>query len=223
MRLRLALRSLAKNPAFTAFAVAILALGIGANTAIFSVVSAVLLRPLAYQHPERIVTIRNAWKDGRTPLLMSAPDFHDYHDQSNVFSAMSIYNSEQVSVVVGHSGAYERVGAVSPEFFRVFEISALKGRLFTGEEADHPLVAIVSPSFWNRHFPEKGFEGGMTAQIDSKIFQRLMATILGLARRGDSLGKQLSGHCQTEARGQPRTSAGSTHDHRHPSAAPISG
>ena len=88
MDLKYALRSLLKNPGFTVLAVVVMALGIGANTAVFSVVNAVLLRPLAYRNPERIVSLSPLWKkSGRSGGTSSAPDFHDWHDQSAAFDA----------------------------------------------------------------------------------------------------------------------------------------
>jgi len=89
MDFKFALRSLGKNPGFTALAVIIMALGIGANTAVFSVVNAVLLRPLPYRDPGRIVTLASLWKKSGGAGQVSAPDFHDCHDQSSAFSAMA--------------------------------------------------------------------------------------------------------------------------------------
>src|ERR1700733_11011135 len=92
MDLKFAFRSLRKNPGFTILAVLVMALGIGANTAVFSVVNAVLLKPLDYHDPDRIVTLRNHWKDsGTDSKYISAPDFHDWHDQSTAFEAMALY------------------------------------------------------------------------------------------------------------------------------------
>src|SRR5204863_1940783 len=88
---RYALRSLRRQPAFALLAIATLALGIGANAAIFSVVNGVLLRPLAFREPDRIVAITNQWlKTGRRGTV-SAPDFHDWHDTTSSFSTMAYY------------------------------------------------------------------------------------------------------------------------------------
>src|SRR6266705_1583003 len=89
--LRFAGRMLLKNPGFTAVAVAIMALGIGANTAMFSVVNAVLLKPLAFADPDRIVTLSSLWKRSAGHGQVSAPDFHDWHHQSTAFEAMAYY------------------------------------------------------------------------------------------------------------------------------------
>src|SRR5205085_2224467 len=95
MDLRFALRSLLKNPGFTALAVLVMALGIGANTAVFSVVNTVLLKPLDYHDPDRIVTVVNFWRPAGQPAYaspqVSSADFHDWHDQSTAFSALAYY------------------------------------------------------------------------------------------------------------------------------------
>jgi putative ABC transport system permease protein len=86
MDLKFALRSLRKNPGFTLLAVVVMALGIGANTAVFSVVNAVLLKPLAYHNPDRIVTLASLWRKSGGHGPVSAPDFHDWHNQSTAFA-----------------------------------------------------------------------------------------------------------------------------------------
>src|SRR5690348_17741913 len=98
MDLRYALRSLRKNPGFTLLAVMVMALGIGANTAVFSVVNTVLLKPLAYRDPDRIVALRMTPKNGPAGRgLFSPPDFDDLHDQRTAFQAMARYVRQQKS------------------------------------------------------------------------------------------------------------------------------
>src|SRR5712691_3766432 len=100
--LRFAFRMLLKNPGFTAVAVLIMGLGIGANTAMFSVVNAVLLKPLAFTNPDRIVTLSSLWKRSAGHGQVSAPDFHDWHNQSTVFEAIAYYADDDTSVTAGH-------------------------------------------------------------------------------------------------------------------------
>jgi hypothetical protein len=156
MDLKYALRSLLKNPGFTALAVIVMALGIGANTAVFSVVNAVLLRPLAYKNPERIVTLSPLWKtSGKSGGSSSAPDFHDWHDQSTAFEAMAYYtyfNSGPMPVMAGKTAEYAAVAAVSPEFFHVFGAEHVAGRLFTAEEWKKTGAVVISYSYWQNHF-----------------------------------------------------------------------
>ena len=102
---RYALRGLRRSPGFALLCIGIMAVGIGANTAVFSVVNTVLLKPLPYREPGRIVTLSNVVK---TPVALNAlakqisvPDFQDWHDQSTVFDAMAYYGTRRVSVTVG--------------------------------------------------------------------------------------------------------------------------
>src|SRR5580700_10901594 len=101
MDIRYAVRSLRKDPGFTILAVLVMALGIGANTAVFSVVNAVLLRPLAYRDAGRIVTLASLGKAHGIESNASAPDFHDWHDQSTSFAAMAYYDEDTIPVVAG--------------------------------------------------------------------------------------------------------------------------
>src|SRR5438876_5816014 len=131
-------RTLRKSPGFTAVAILILALGIGANTAVFSVVNAVLLKPLAYRDPDRIVTLSDSLRTGEALTSLSKqvsiPDFQDWHDQSSSFEAMAYYSSREAAVIPGSTAEYARATGVSPEFFRVFAIEPIVGRFFTAEE-----------------------------------------------------------------------------------------
>jgi putative ABC transport system permease protein len=157
--LRFGLRQLRRNPGFTAVAVITLALGIGANTAIFSVVNAVLLRPLPYPNPERIVTLTSPSTTGKaiTALdarLVSIPDFQDWHDQSSSFEAMAYYQGGETAVTVGTTAEYAQVTRVSPEFFRVLAVEPVLGRLFTAEEAKTggSGALVISYAYWQSHF-----------------------------------------------------------------------
>src|SRR4051812_43951675 len=95
---RFAVRLLVKQPGFTAITVFVLAIGIGANTAIFSVVDAVLLRPLPYRDANRLVQLSNFWRKTGVRGTVSGPDFHDWHDQSTVLDGLAAYTRQQTSV-----------------------------------------------------------------------------------------------------------------------------
>src|SRR5207248_9236177 len=121
---------------FAGLAVLIMALGIGANTAVFSVVNAVLLKPLGYRDPDRIVILTNpsTASGPRTELAVKTvaiPNFNDWRDQSSSFEAMAYYGSREAPVVAGATAEYARAAAVGPGFFRVFAVEPVLGRLFT--------------------------------------------------------------------------------------------
>lgn len=156
--LRYAFRNLRRTPGFATLVVLIMALGIGANTAVFSVVNAVLLEPLPYHDPDRIVTLSSisTSRDAPTALSkqVSIPDFQDWHDQSSSFEAMAYYSSAEMAVIRGSTAAYARVTSVSPEFFRVFAVEPLIGRFFTDEETKQGSggAAMISYTYWQSHF-----------------------------------------------------------------------
>ena len=131
--IRYGIRSLRQHPAFTAIAVITLALGIGANTAIFSVVNAVLLRPLPFDDPERIV-----WLWDTLPQLPTAPtslpDFLGWKEQNGSFAHLAAFQSGTMFVDAGDGTTDTHVGLVTPEFFSVFHVSPILGRTFTNEE-----------------------------------------------------------------------------------------
>ena len=182
MDLKYALRSLLKNPGFTALAVIVMALGIGANTAVFSVVNAVLLRPLAYKNPERIVMLGPLWKKtGRVGSNSSAPDFHDWHDQSTAFDAMASYNSEPTAVMAGPVAEYAEIAWVSPEFFKVFGAEPVAGRLFTPEEWKKSGAAVISQAYWQKRFGGDASALGKTVRMLDRTF-----TVVGVMAPGFS-------------------------------------
>src|SRR5881398_1615910 len=121
---RFALRQLSKQPGFAFIAVLVLALGIGENTAIFSVVNAVLLRPLPYPHSERLITIRES-----TPTFPSGSvsylNFLDWRAAQHTFTDLALYRRDAYNLSSGSGAAPERVGGarVSANFLKVFEVS----------------------------------------------------------------------------------------------------
>jgi predicted permease len=159
-----------------------MALGIGANTAVFSVVNAVLLRPLAYKNPDRIVMLGPLWKDtGRIGGNSSAPDFHDWHDQSTAFEAMAAYNAQPTAVMAGPAAEYAVVAWVSSEFFKVFGAEPVAGRLFTPEEWTKTGAVVISQAYWQKHFGGDANALGKTVRMIDRTF-----TIVGVMPAGFS-------------------------------------
>jgi putative ABC transport system permease protein len=150
--LRYAFRMLAKNPGFTTVAVITLALGIGANTAIFSVVNAVLLRPLAMEDPSRVVYMQEQWK-GIFPGL-SVGNFADVQRQST--SLTKLCASNDASFNLATSEAPERVQGeyATADYFSTFGVQPIAGRVFTADEdkPGHGQVVVISERLWRTHF-----------------------------------------------------------------------
>src|SRR5690348_13543080 len=128
--IRYGLRSLAKRPGFTAIAIITLALGIGASTSIFSVVDAVLLRPLPYPHAEQIVQLREVNEKG-TKIAFAEPNFNDVRSRNHTLEAVAQYNSQLVTVTGASEPVRVFTAAVSSDFFRVLGTNALVGRTFS--------------------------------------------------------------------------------------------
>ena len=134
--LRLALRGLVRSPLFATVAVLSVALGIGANTAIFSVVDGVLLRPLAFAEPDRLVDVKERHDGGSTSDL-SWPNFADWRDQARSFDGLAAYSISEGTLLGADRPMHLRTAAVSASFFRVMAIAPLLGRLPSAD--DHRL------------------------------------------------------------------------------------
>jgi len=153
--LRYGVRILLKQPGFTLVAVITLALGIGANTAIFSLVNSILLRPLPFREPDRLVRLLQASpKLGLTSWGVSQADFGAYRDQNRSFETIAIYNSGGINLT--GEGEPERLPMtnVTADFFKVFGVNPLLGRTFVeGEDAPGKnSVCVISHAFWQRRF-----------------------------------------------------------------------
>jgi predicted permease len=151
--IRYGLRMLAKNPGFTIIAVVTLALGIGANTAIFSVVNGVLLRPLPYPQPNQLVVLSEKTKNFDRSSI-SYPNFLDWQRRNSSFASLAAYREDDF--VMTGSGETERVriGMVSAGFFEILGVRPVRGRLFTAEEdrLGTAKVALISAGLWQRKF-----------------------------------------------------------------------
>src|ERR1700733_13642298 len=149
---RYGLRMIRRNPGFSAVAILTLALGIGANTAIFSVVDAVLLRPLPYPHSEQIVSVFDVQPGtGNTPA--SYPEFADWRDKSQIFQTLAAEANS--SVTLTGMSMPERLPAirVSANYLDLFGAKMIVGRNFRSDEepSTAPRVAIISSAFWKSH------------------------------------------------------------------------
>ncbi len=144
-------RNLRRSPGFTLAVVLMLALGIGANTAVFSVVNSVLLKPLPYPGADRIVVLRAAFlARGETQTLVAIANFRDWRDRSSSFEAMSSYRPGESSVTTGATAEYGRVASVDAQFFRVFGVQPIIGRTFRPDEVGPgaPPQVLISHSYW---------------------------------------------------------------------------
>jgi putative ABC transport system permease protein len=153
---RYALRVLAKNPSFSLIALFALAFSIGANTAIFSVVNSLLIKPLAYGNPDRLVRINN--RDTKTAGInaVSPPGFADYRDKTSSYESMSAVYLGNIAMNFSEQGDPERLdgGRVSANFFDTLRVGPALGRTFVSEE-DEPgrnRVVVLSYGLWQRRF-----------------------------------------------------------------------
>ncbi|HVB07914.1 MAG TPA: ABC transporter permease [Candidatus Acidoferrales bacterium] len=151
--LRYGVRMLAKSPGFTAIAVLSLALGIGANTALFSVVNGVLLSPLPYPQPDRVVALYSRTANF-THSSISYPNFLDWQRENNSFARLAAYRGDSFNMTGVGEPQRLRAEMVSADFFSILGVQPAMGRTFTAQD-DHPGAApivILSNGFWHRGF-----------------------------------------------------------------------
>jgi putative ABC transport system permease protein len=181
--LRYGTRMLGRNKAFAAVAVLTLALGIGANTAIFSIVNAAVLRPLPYPAPERLVVLWGNVKRVRLERRgASFPDYRDWRGQSRSFEAMAAFDDGPFTL--GGMETAERIPGeyVSQEYFALLGIRAALGRTFTPEEDRVPqrdAVAVLSDGAWKRRFGGDPSIVGRQIQLNNRSY-----TVIGVAPAG---------------------------------------
>jgi putative ABC transport system permease protein len=172
--LRRAVRLLRKTPGFTAVAILTLALGIGANTVIFSMVYAALLRPLPFPDPDRVVRIL-ATKNGQPIGAPSPMDIHDFSVSAKSFESVVAYDRwrKNVSGIAGSEDAEETiVGLVPGAYFRLLGIKPILGRPFTEQESTYGkhYVAAISSSFWQTRFHADPQILGKTLRINGEMY-----------------------------------------------------
>lgn len=176
--LRYALRMFKRNWGFTLTALAIMALSICATVAIFSAVNAIILRPLPYQHSERLVTV---WDT--QPKVANAPtapaEFLDWKSQTTTFEAMAAYSGQSFNLT--GAGEPERIegAVVSPDFFQVLDMQPLRGRVFNESDAQGRgnRLALISEGLWLRRF------GGDSSIIGSKLLNDESFQVVGVLPR----------------------------------------
>jgi putative ABC transport system permease protein len=179
--LRHAGRGLRKNPGFTLAVVAVLALGIGANTAIFSIVNTVLLRPLPFPEQERIVRVMHVPPQtlfpGMKVFAVSPANYLDWKSSSGAFESMAAYQVRSANLTGRDRPESVRVLNVAPEFFQVVQMAPAQGRTF-GAGSDRPgspLEVVVSHSFWVSHLASSPSVIGQTLTLDREQY-----TIVGV-------------------------------------------
>ena len=133
---RFAARSYRRTPGFTVVSLLTLALGIGTTTAAFSIIDAVLIRPLPYPESDRIVTLTGRDSLANDVPTVSAPNFHDWREQSRSFEAVALYATARRGIVSGGGAMHVETATVSGDFFRVMRLPAAMGRTLTPADAN---------------------------------------------------------------------------------------
>src|SRR5215468_4552520 len=180
--LRFGVRMLLKNSGFTLIAALTLALGIGANTAIFSLIDAVLLKLLPVKDPAQLVALANTTGAGEKGPAFSYPLYQDLRERNQVFAGILAYGG--VALNLSGNGQTERVAGqlVSGNFFSVLGVQPLLGRVFTDADNQSPgahPVTILSHSFWQRRFASNPGMVGETVRFNGYPF-----TVIGIAPPG---------------------------------------
>jgi hypothetical protein len=167
--LRFALRGLAKQPGFTLVALLTLALGIGANSAIFGIVNAVLLRPLPYQDPDRVVLLWSHWTNW-SKTWVSQGELVDYQEQSRSLEHVAAFSSASFNLTGGGDPVRVRAAQVQPEIFAALGATPIVGRVFTPEEdlQGHEHVVMLTEGLWRTAVRIGPLDCGRTVQLDAE-------------------------------------------------------
>jgi putative ABC transport system permease protein len=169
--LRFGLRMLQKNPGFTAVSVLTLALGIGANTTIFSVMNAVLLRPLAMEEPSRVAYVQEQWRDLFPGL--SVGNFTDLQRQSTSFATLCASNNANFNLATSEAPERMEGELATGEYFATFGVQPIAGRLFTADD-DQPgrgQVVVISERFWRTHLHSVSSIVGQTLRVNGAPYE----------------------------------------------------
>ena len=176
--LRYALRTLGRNPGFASISVLALGLGIGANSAIFTVVNSVLLQPLHFARPQQLIVVRERnLKAGFPQFSLSPGNYLDFHDHNHSFSGMAAFGGQGINLAGGAQPERLRGSRVTVDFFQVLGRSPVLGRAFTPEEEQFhgPHVAIISYGLWQRRFAGSRDALGQTMKMNEELY-----TVIGV-------------------------------------------
>jgi predicted permease len=176
---RFALRSLLRRPGFATVVVLSLALGIGANTTIFSLLNALLLRPLSVEQPERLAELYTIGSPANQYLSVSYPDYTYYRDNNEVFSGLAAHGLSQLSLSSNNQNEIVWGEIVSGNYFSVLGVRAFAGRTFSSEEDKAPdasPVAVISYGLWTRRFGSAPDLVGKIVTLNGHAF-----TVVGIA------------------------------------------
>lgn len=168
--IRYGVRKLVKSPGFTVVALIAIMLGVGTNTAIFSIVNTVLLRPLPYKNPDQLMTVwSTAPGTGQAQMRTALPTINDWREQTKSFDGMAAYAFNLYNVT-GIDEPEQAVGAqVSEDFFNVVGMPPAIGRTFSPQE-NHDALVVLSNAFWRRRFNADPNVVGKTLMLNGKVF-----------------------------------------------------
>lgn len=167
-----ALRGLRRQPGFTLTALLTLAGGVGATSAIFSAVNAVLLRPLPFAEPDRLVMVYGVAGRGDRRDVVSYPTFVDWRDQSRAFASLAAFANRRLTITAGGQAELVQGKLITPSFFGVLGAQPALGRAFRSDEDDpaRARVVILSDGFWKRRFGGAADVLGSTIRINDSTF-----------------------------------------------------
>ena len=172
--IRFGLRMLARSPSFTAVAVFTLALGIGANTAVFSVVDTVLLRPLPYDHPEQLYIVSETLPHlgGEEEVGVSASEYFDYRDRNRSFSAVAAYETQGFNLTGEGTPLRIQAAALSASAFPLLGVQPILGQVFSAEDDrfGSGRVVVLSHALWERHFGSDPHILSKSIKLDEKLY-----------------------------------------------------
>ena len=171
-------RLLRKNPGFTIIAAIALALGIAANSAVFSLINALLLKPLPFKHLNELVIIREILPNqGLKATAVSPGDFFDWREENDVFQKMAAYRIRDINIMSAGEPEVVRGSYVSSDFFRVLRANPIHGRtlLSSDDQAGHDQVAVLGHGLWKRAFASDSNMIGRTIRLNELVF-----TVVGI-------------------------------------------